>query len=157
MKEAKDFSYEGTCAEGWSSVSNSSTKCYKFMDLQQSWENARNHCKSLAPNNGGDLASIHDPETNNFLVNFEASRESRQYCPWIGAIQHSSDLAHWAWTDGSAFDYSKWKAGEPNGENDKYACMNIHQGSSHHPRIGWWSDVSDGIGQWRRFFCQQNK
>ena len=135
MKEAKDFSYEGTCAEGWSSVSNSSTKCYKFMDLQQSWENARNYCKSLAPNNDGDLASIHDPETNHFLVNFEGT--VRGYCPWIGAIQHSSDLSDWAWTDGSTFDYSKWKAGEP--------------------RIGWWSDVSDGIGQWRRFFCQQNK
>ena len=122
------------------------------MDLQQSWENARNHCKSLAPNNGGDLVSIHDTETNNYLGNLQTVPVQTVGTPWIGAFRQSSDPDDWAWTDGSAFDYSNWNAngGEPNNnnpDNPGYGLM----------LWGSWAWADEVGGYWKRFFCQQNK
>ena len=115
------------------------------MNLQKTWENARNYCKNLAPNNGGDLVSIHDTETNNYLGNLGQTVGT----PWIGAFRQSSDPDDWAWTDGSAFDYSNWHSGGGY-PTDRSHVNGIMLWSS------WaWADTDEG--QWKRFFCQQNK
>ena len=110
------------------------------MNLQKTWENARNYCKNLAPNNGGDLVSIHDTETNNYLGNLGQTGKQA----WIGAFRQSSDPEDWAWTDGSAFDYSNW---------------HYQEGIQSHVIMLWssWAWANADEGQWKRFFCQQNK
>ena len=53
---------------------------------------------------GGFLASIHDAETNEFLVGIF---EHRSY---IGGVYENG---LWTWTDGSVWDYENWRAGDP--------------------------------------------
>ena len=79
--------------------------CYKYTDRAYPWTEARDFCVE----NGGDLASIPDQETNDFLFSIISSRA------FIGGILDSSSGA-WTWSDGTLFSFTKWKSNQPSGD-----------------------------------------
>ncbi|CAL8329237.1 unnamed protein product [Merluccius merluccius] len=60
---------------------------------------SQDHCRSL----GGSLASIHNPQENNFLK--QLVQLAGQENVWIGAFYLQS---RWRWIDGNGLYYSNW-------------------------------------------------
>uniref|UniRef100_A0AC34FZ69 C-type lectin domain-containing protein n=1 Tax=Panagrolaimus sp. ES5 TaxID=591445 RepID=A0AC34FZ69_9BILA len=71
---------------------------------------AEKFCNNL----GGNLVSIHDAFVNAVVTYDSFNLLNRTLLPefWIGAMQNSND-GSWGWTDGSSFDFTDWKKGEP--------------------------------------------
>ena len=68
------------CPSGW--INEDGIGCFYFGTTNMTWQNARNHCKSIAIR--ADLAEIHNAETNAFLLNsIVATHNSTDYW-WIG-------------------------------------------------------------------------
>ena len=87
--------------------------CYAYAkDSYKSWADAEAHCKNET---GAHLASIHSAEELIFVQsNFP------RYI-WFGA----SDIRRegtFEWSDGSSWNYSAWKPGEPN-NNGNQDCL----------------------------------
>ncbi|XP_067686863.1 macrophage mannose receptor 1-like [Haliotis asinina] len=99
-------------------------------DAKKTWYEARRYCNSK----GGDLASIHDIDVNNFLTSLITKRSNGIY--WIGLNQLGGD--NYAWTDGSPSDFVKWKPGEPNDAFGGQLCVDIYGGTTAGP--GLWND-----------------
>ena len=70
-------------------------KCYKFYDKKELWYTAKSSCEDL----DGNLASIPDPKTNDFLRNLTTK------IVWIGGIRSQGN---WFWTDQTAWNYVNW-------------------------------------------------
>ncbi|CAJ0933125.1 unnamed protein product, partial [Mesorhabditis belari] len=66
---------------------------------------AEKYCKAF----DGHLFSIHDGDTDNFLTGISYTLINGDQF-YIGAKKNAST---YAWTDGTAFDYTNWKNGEP--------------------------------------------
>ena len=62
------------------------------------WEEARQSCKDQ----GGELASIEDPNTNNFLKKLTANRA------WIGGHLVNEEENIWGWTDSTSWNFDNW-------------------------------------------------
>ena len=56
----------------------------------------------------GDLASIKDESTNNFLYTMYHGKA------WIGARRKTANRTKFVWGDGSPVTYTSWLPGEPN-------------------------------------------
>mmetsp|Transcript_3693 Transcript_3693/g.4706 ORF Transcript_3693/g.4706 Transcript_3693/m.4706 type:complete len:1076 (-) Transcript_3693:128-3355(-) len=67
---------------------------------------------------GGDLASIHSKQENDFLQTLSDSETS-----WIGGrrmINYTDkNNEMWTWSDGSDWDYTKWSEGDPDNASSK--------------------------------------
>ena len=87
-------------------------RCYVYYKKDVTtvtWDDARTECK----NKGGDLATIANQDTHDFLVSFVNIQNS--YC-WIGAERNSGV---WSWADGTPWtEFVKWQSGEPNNSGD---------------------------------------
>ena len=81
--------------------------CYKFFDLLLTWEDARAYCQDNVPYNVGDLASIPDAGTNDFLQNL-----IQDAYIWIGAFRDENST--WVWSDGTPWGHTAWYDGQPN-------------------------------------------
>ena len=89
---------------------------------------------------GGHLASVHSEEEN---------AEIRALCPsgglWLGGTRRGGgngpDAEHWAWSDGTPWDYTRWGRGQPDnaGGNQNRVWMGWPQ--QHDPT---WDDVNEG-------------
>ena len=66
------------------------------MDERLPWQEAQTACR----NEGGDLASVHDPETNRFIHTLITKSAL------LGGYKEN-DV--WGWSDGSNYDYTRWK------------------------------------------------
>ena len=77
-------------------------KCYKAAGKEGGI--SRNDAQKECAAEGGNLASIHDAKTDEFLLGL---LEVRSY---IGAVYENGQ---WTWTDGSAWDYENWRGGDP--------------------------------------------
>ena len=100
------------------------------------WKEARRTCQANAPGEG-DLASIHDQATNDFLHTL-----TTEYS-FIGGTDEGSEGV-WRWSDGTPWDYENWSRGQP--DNLK--------GSQHYLLMfstGKWDDGWDGA---HPFICQ---
>merc|ERR1719397_1442150 len=84
--------------------------CYYKTPSKMSWTEANMTCVGL----GVELASVHSLEENTFLYNLCGSGSD---C-WIGLTDEQAE-GDWEWTDGSEFDYSNWRSGEPNNWGDQ--------------------------------------
>ena len=138
-----------SCDIGWTSFPHTGG-CYKHFPSQVTWHEADRSCKS----HGGDLPSITDKATNDFLVKLHP------HVSWIGLRQHPNEgswTALGAWTDGSPWCFQNWFEGEPNdaGGHEDFAVIN-------------WGKVkgvpqSVGNGKWNdhrsnkkyEYFCQK--
>ena len=88
-------------------------------------------------NNGGDLASVPDQKTNNFLLTLISSRA------FIGGTRNSS--GQWSWTDGNPFTFTHWAPGNPSGDGKVLEMVNDD---------GTINDLPDSAQ--RSALCQQN-
>ena len=137
------------CLAGWTQHTN---KCYKFFSAKKQWTEARNECQvqvqvSASWKSGykGDLASVPDMATNNFLASLESTEEA-----WIGATDAKNE-GHWRWSDGTRMSFTNWADGEPNNHyhgKEDYALTNYHG------ITGRWNDFSNDNGNGKSFFCQ---
>ena len=106
---------------------------------------------------GGNLASIHGSGDNQKVLDVIPDGLTRV---WIGAIRkrpHSDQTAeanaasgrdprYWAWTDGSEWNYSNWRNGEPND------CCKSQTGN-----IGEiYGEIQKSDGKWNDIFHQHN-
>ena len=113
-------------------------KCYKAV-----WKGGgitRNDAQNDCAAEGGHLASIHDAKTNEFLTSL---RKVRSY---IGGLYENGQ---WTWTDGSAWDFYIWRAGDPkNPAVLKYAEFD-------YTLIGVWHNEDNIIGYDNGYICQR--
>ena len=115
---------------------------FVLVDMPMTWEEARTYCRT----HFADLVSIHSSLVNSIVaslcekaasVNGAEHGDTGIAC-WIGGYRSMSSqgLDLWAWSDGSAFDFTSWSEGEPN-----------NFGSSGEPYIHMWSDAAR-VGEW---------
>ena len=127
---------ESVCSFGWTPFIDTGL-CYKYFSDEKYWAEARRFCLSVAPGNG-DLASIPDQATNDFLTTL-TSEES-----WIGATDAGSE-DDWRWSDGTAWGFTNWS---PNNPDNYYGQQ--HFGAINWLSLGLWDD-DDGS---HSFICQ---
>ena len=128
-------SSDDICDEGYKSHGS---HCYKFVDEKISWTQAEAKCSS----EGGNLASVPDEATNNFLVSIAPKRA------FIGGYKKSDNT--WAWSDGSPWSFSKWYKGEPNNHGGSEEVVELITD------YGAWFDVPRNHSFDRGFICQKN-
>ena len=113
----------------------------------KTWTESRKACQSIAPENMiGDLVSIHNKETNEFLTTLTSKRA------WIGGSDADSE-GDWTWSDGTPWDSEYWIDGAPynnslNMNNTwDYAFMNYND-------LGSWYDETEDFASVVDFICQ---
>ena len=138
--------FEGFCDYGWT-FSHHTFGCYKFFSGTKSWSAARRSCEG----HGGDLASISDQATNDFIKRLGSTPQQA----WIGTKRP------WrTWTDGTPWCYENWNAGEPNnaGGDEDYAAIVVgvtKKDGSNCGNCGTWNDERhDGKGR-VGYVCQK--
>ena len=63
------YAYLPECLAGWTYYRRT-RYCYKFYNTAKTWQEARQQCQDIGSQHGGtgELASVHDGQTVNFLV-----------------------------------------------------------------------------------------
>ena len=133
------------CAGDWV-YSSHTNKCYKhFSSPQLPWDEARASCMSVTSStasassgSNGDLASIPDEATNEFMKQ-QFSKDKG----WIGG--HLDSDGNWAWSDGTPWSYTAWGDGSPDN-----LIGNIPVTLKE--KSGLWSDLRQNFV--RSYFCQ---
>jgi hypothetical protein len=138
---------QGPCIDGYSLFQGN---CYKYvsdpgMSSWLSWTNARAACAA----DGGSLASMHSPAESQFMLSFSFTTipdpldpsPGQRRMAWSGGMQSRSSVT-WEWVDGSNFDFSDWRSGEPNngantGTNEGCLAVFSNYGT---PFKGSWND-----------------
>merc|ERR1719259_698210 len=112
--------------------------CYMFHGSGEEWTQARKSCQLK----GGELASILDKETNNFL------RKVAKIVTWIGGYR-LQNADSWHWSDGSIWDWENWQKGKQNNfnGNQEHVSMNDNTGNT-----GKWGDLANNEN--RPYLCQ---
>ena len=88
------------------------------------------------------LVSIPDEETNIFIAANFAS-DGYENRPWLGGYRTGAGKTDFAWTDGSAWNYSKFSSNNPSESSQK--CVSMYND-------GFWDDNwCSGLLQ---FVCQ---
>lgn len=76
------------------------------------WYDARARCEN---DMGGKLLSVHDKETNDFVVRvtkgYAGPNHNGYPQAWVGGYFNNTQF-DWTWTDGSPLDYVNWDPGE---------------------------------------------
>ena len=94
------------CEPGWT-LFEPTGKCYRlFKDAQKKWTEARSTCQEAGQN--GDLASIPNQETNEFIVSFFQLNA----WPWIGGYDYNENGV-WKWSDGTPWQFENWDVDQP--------------------------------------------
>ena len=136
----EDYGYaQGPCKPG-SKYFSHRNKCIKAVTRDETWPRARSLCQREGP--GGELVSIPDRQTNEFLRTYLLTFATEGH--WhIGGCKNNG---RWEWTDRTAWWYANWNYGEPNnlGGHENYAEF--------YPK-GTWNDVRSR-GGWS--VCQYN-
>ena len=96
------------------------------------WQEAREHCQEVSPNIGGDLASIPDEDTNEFLQSLTPTKEADV---WVGGHRSSGNGEEWTWSDGTSWQYNNWFEGQP----DNLGGVQTHL-SFNFDHSGHWDD-----------------
>ena len=94
-----------SCENDWSAFNQS---CYKLVSDYKDVEVCREDCKK----DGGDLASIHSMEENDFIVSFLNINPI-----WIAGSITEKD-GQFRWIDGSKWDFENWDKG-------RIVCFNL--------------------------------
>ena len=104
-----------------------------------SWEDARSYCQENVPYNIGDLVSIPDAATNDFLQTL-----IQDAYIWTGGFLDAN--SSWVWSDGTPWDFTNWLEGEPdNGDGvQTHVAFNVDS-------TGRWDD--EFVGSEKSFLC----
>uniref|UniRef100_A0A914PLR7 C-type lectin domain-containing protein n=1 Tax=Panagrolaimus davidi TaxID=227884 RepID=A0A914PLR7_9BILA len=99
-----------SCPDSWTFYETTGF-CYRVFIENATWLEAEDRCKV----DGAHLASIHNSNENNFVLQLATFHQSD--CdwtkePWIGLITEDENK-QWKWTDGTPFDYNNWLSGQP--------------------------------------------
>jgi hypothetical protein len=81
---------------------------YLFCFERSGWDAARTHCLD----EGGELASIHDPASFEFVTFGLLEIGIPSETLWIGLNDQATE-GEFVWTDGSALDFPNWSSGSP--------------------------------------------
>jgi len=108
-----------TCANG-SDESFFGGHCYKLLDNSGQHYSDRAVCTRDCAEAGGLLTSVHSTEENSFIYSLLRPLKSGndEQNAWIGADLVGGNS--FKWTDGTAFDYTNWLPGEPDGHDCVY-------------------------------------
>jgi len=104
---------------------------------KMSYTNARASCHDR----GWQMVSIHNDDDQKAA---DSKCGSDSFC-WLGLNCKGRDHGKWRYTDGSKFDYKKWKSGQPNNDGENGAegtgqdCVQMESKNG-----GVWSDVACG-------------
>jgi versican core protein len=104
------------------------------------WNAAKPRCEQ----EGGHLTSIHSTEENQFLLTLLP----QNHVVWIGANDLDTE-GTFVWTDGSAWDFEAWKAGEPNNHGGGEDCTDFGYGGE-----TLWNDLPCNR-KWGGFICKK--
>ncbi|XP_034558609.1 macrophage mannose receptor 1-like isoform X3 [Notolabrus celidotus] len=85
-------------------------RCYLFMTEEIEWANAASSCVR----HGGILASIKDPEEQQFIKTYVEIFQDGHSAFWIGLFK--THKGTWMWLDKTVMDYTNWAPEEP--DND---------------------------------------
>ncbi|XP_038054245.1 alpha-N-acetylgalactosamine-specific lectin-like [Patiria miniata] len=125
------------CPPFWTGYGN---HCYRFFGPPKTWQSAEEHCQEFFTRNGqGHLASIHNSEENDFLIQMWSSslvpNENRVGdCVWIGHNDHANE-GSFTWSDGTGVDYTGWRTNEPNNYGGRGEdCGSFYRTTEH---VGW--------------------
>ncbi|XP_067220620.1 ladderlectin-like isoform X1 [Chanodichthys erythropterus] len=113
------------CPTGWTIFG---LRCYKHFSQPANRITAERNCQSL----GANLASVHNKLENDFLLSLLPTSSTQS---WGGGHDGEQD-GQWLWSDGTAYDYTKWCSGEPNNHHRPENCLEINNS---HNRC--WNDV----------------
>ena len=127
------------CREGEDYFAHNN-KCYKFQTTKLSWSDARKSCQA----DGGDLASVVDKETNDFIKNL-----TRGIYTWIGGYRVVDDQDVWGWTDGSVWSYENWASGHPDNCQGTQDVVAMNWGQP-----GQWGDSWNQTTDQQSYVCQ---
>ena len=90
------------------------------------WDNARTFCNENAPYNVGELTSIPDAATNDFLHTLIKDKDV-----WVGGY-YDNITSGWQWTDGTPWQLGNWDTDQPSNEGDKdHLAINLKSAK-------WW-------------------
>jgi hypothetical protein len=81
---------------------------YSFCFEWKTWQDARQHCQDQ----GQELASIHDPETFEFVTFGLWMIDVPAEEVWIG-LTDAAEEGIFSWSDGTELDYQNWCSGAP--------------------------------------------
>ena len=113
--------------------------CYKFYDSHDTWAAARKKCQTAADNKHGDLASVPDNKTNQFIRSLAKKRSM------LGGL--IDDDNNWSWADGTFWKYEQWAVKQPSGGEEKYLEL-------FDPESGDWNDVAAEYDHPHGYICQ---
>lgn len=129
------------CEEGWMFFGQ---YCYKLFGTQKmealNWQNASHKCSSL----GGNLASIHSKEQQDFLAVNILLKEGRSV--WIGLNDKELESNH-VWDDGSQVNFNYFMPGRSiiNTTNIQNDCVEMR----------FENHILFGAGLWYDVFCSK--
>ncbi|XP_078676753.1 apolipoprotein(a)-like isoform X1 [Branchiostoma floridae x Branchiostoma belcheri] len=127
------------CPSGWTATSSS---CYKFVQVQKSWQEARDDCRSQ----GAGLVSVDSAAEHTWL---QTQVDYYQPWWWIGLNDLGTETS-FSWSNGNPLTVSYWIVGEPNDSSGNEDCVEM-QGSYQQA----WNDQS--CAQLNYYICEINK
>jgi hypothetical protein len=108
------------------------------------WEQARQAAAgSYYLGAQGHLATVASAAENSFIVGLIPQDDLMYKSTWLGGYETPSH--DWEWVTGEPFDYTNWKAGEPNGwlYGDPPNHLVMYSGVVYPPDAGLWNDYND--------------
>ncbi|XP_039998644.1 macrophage mannose receptor 1-like [Xiphias gladius] len=94
--------------------------CYIFLTDRCEWPDASANCVR----HGGTLASIEDPDEQQFILNNVKKYADSHSSFWIGLFKTHKGL--WRWLDKTVMDYSNWDMDQPDDNN--YGSFRVSDG-----------------------------
>ncbi|XP_060922561.1 lectin [Limanda limanda] len=108
-----------SCPPGWSQYTE---RCFIFINTSKMWAEAEIYCQF----EGANLASIHSPEENHFIMSLTRGHTHNFPHTWIGGVAPVLP-GYWLWTDGSRFDYDNW-FNHHDTSNPSETCLRMNYG-----------------------------
>ncbi|XP_055969217.1 CD209 antigen-like protein C [Sorex fumeus] len=121
------------CPWGWEFFQGS---CYWFSRSQTDWASSDPACQSM----NARLVVVNNVSEEKFLQSWEVRHEKRT---WIGLSDHHEE-ASWQWVDGTPFQLSFWRPGEPNNHGDEDCVELFNDG---------WNDIP--CSQEKPWICEK--
>uniref|UniRef100_A0A3B4HDM3 Ladderlectin-like n=1 Tax=Pundamilia nyererei TaxID=303518 RepID=A0A3B4HDM3_9CICH len=99
--------------------------CFLFDSSQKTWTDAESSCQTL----GGNLASFHSTAEYTFIRELICTAAGSYPRAWVGGNDRENvSETVWKWSDGSQFDFTNWRSGQPNNSGGDQDCMEINFG-----------------------------